>query len=161
MKYDVAVVGAGPGGLFAAKHAAALGLSVVLIEKRVDISTITRACCEQFIMDENYSGDTLSIELQIDDNANFNHPSVVTMVLCGAAGAEVACNDDRLSAAGAWIHRGALPYEVREKYLRLYYNNTTSNGTITLDAWLTSQLPQSDLGQQVFVSPVGNPSVVA
>jgi flavin-dependent dehydrogenase len=61
MMYDVAVAGAGPGGLIAAKRAAQLGLSVVLIEKRADISTITRACCEQFIMDENYSGDTLSI----------------------------------------------------------------------------------------------------
>ena len=61
MKYDVAVVGAGPCGLFAAKTAAEIGLSVVLIEKRSDISTITRCCCEQFIMDENYSGDTLSI----------------------------------------------------------------------------------------------------
>jgi digeranylgeranylglycerophospholipid reductase len=61
MKYDVAVVGAGPGGLFAALTAARQGLSVALIEKREDISTITRACCEQFIMDKNYSGDTLSI----------------------------------------------------------------------------------------------------
>jgi len=68
MKYDVAVVGAGPGGLLAAKTAAELGLSVVLIEKRTDISTITRCCCEQFIMDENYSGDTLSIT---DNKINF------------------------------------------------------------------------------------------
>ena len=61
MKYDVAVVGAGPGGLLAAKTAAQLGLSVMLIEKRSDISVITRCCCEQFIMDDNYSGDTLRI----------------------------------------------------------------------------------------------------
>ena len=33
MTYDVAVVGAGPGGLFAAKTAAQLGLSVVLDRK--------------------------------------------------------------------------------------------------------------------------------
>jgi len=52
--YDVAIVGAGPGGLIAAKTAAENGLKVVLIEKRKDISQITRACCEQFIMDENY-----------------------------------------------------------------------------------------------------------
>ena len=57
--YDVAIVGAGPGGLMAAKTAAEKGLKVVLIEKRKDISRITRACCEQFIMDENYSGDTI------------------------------------------------------------------------------------------------------
>jgi flavin-dependent dehydrogenase len=70
MTYDVAVVGAGPGGLFAAKTAAQLGLSVVLIEKRSDISKITRACCEQFIMDENYSGDTLAI---VDNKVHFTN----------------------------------------------------------------------------------------
>ena len=59
--YDVAIVGAGPGGLIAAKTAAENGLKVVLIEKRKDISQITRACCEQFIMDENYSGDTIEV----------------------------------------------------------------------------------------------------
>ena len=60
--YDLAVVGAGPAGLMAAKTAAEQGLNVVLLEKRPQISEITRACCEQFIMDENYSGDTLRIE---------------------------------------------------------------------------------------------------
>lgn len=60
--YDLAIVGAGPGGLMAAKTAAEQGLNVAVIEKRKDVSKITRACCEQFIMDENYSGDTLSIE---------------------------------------------------------------------------------------------------
>jgi len=59
--YDVAIVGAGPGGLMAAKTAAQNGLKTVLIEKRKDISKITRACCEQFIMDDNYSGDTLEV----------------------------------------------------------------------------------------------------
>ena len=42
--YDVAIVGAGPGGLMAAKTATEKGLKVVLIEKRKDISQITRAC---------------------------------------------------------------------------------------------------------------------
>ncbi len=60
--YDIAIVGAGPGGLMAARTAAEKGLKTVLIEKRKDISQITRACCEQFLMDENYSGDTLKVE---------------------------------------------------------------------------------------------------
>ena len=34
MMYDVAIVGAGPGGLMAARTAAKKGLKVVLIEKR-------------------------------------------------------------------------------------------------------------------------------
>ncbi len=61
MTYDLIVVGAGPGGLLAAKTAAEQGLKVAVIEKRKDISKITRACCEQFIMDENYSGDTIEV----------------------------------------------------------------------------------------------------
>ncbi len=62
MMYDVAIVGAGPAGLMAAKTAAGKGLKVVLIEKNLDISKIKRACCMQFIMDKNYEGETIRIE---------------------------------------------------------------------------------------------------
>jgi len=62
MGYDVAVVGAGPAGLMAAKTAAEHGLKTVLIEKRKDVSKITRACCQQFIMDENFQGETITLE---------------------------------------------------------------------------------------------------
>jgi len=40
MIYDVAVVGAGPAGLMAAKTAAEKGLNVVAIEKRRNVSNI-------------------------------------------------------------------------------------------------------------------------
>lgn len=60
--HDVAIVGAGPAGLHAAKWAAKKGLSVALIEKRNDISKITRYCSEHLILDENYNGDTLIVE---------------------------------------------------------------------------------------------------
>ncbi len=60
--YDVCIVGAGPAGLMAAKTAAGKGLKVVLIEKNPNISKIKRACCMQFIMDENYEGETIRIE---------------------------------------------------------------------------------------------------
>ncbi len=62
MSYDVAIVGAGPGGLHAAKWAAGKGLKVVLIEKRKDISKITRYCSEHIILDEDYNGDTIRVE---------------------------------------------------------------------------------------------------
>ncbi len=60
--YDLAIVGAGPAGLMASKTAAELGLKVMLIEKKKDISKITRACCQQLIMDEGFQGDTLKIQ---------------------------------------------------------------------------------------------------
>ncbi len=62
MVYDVAIVGAGPAGLMTTKTAAENSLKTVLIERRNDISTITRACCQQLIMDENYQGETIKLE---------------------------------------------------------------------------------------------------
>jgi flavin-dependent dehydrogenase len=60
--YDLAIVGAGPGGLHTAKLAAKKGLKVALIEKRKDISKMTRYCSEHIILDENYNGDTIIVE---------------------------------------------------------------------------------------------------
>lgn len=105
------------------------------------------------------SADTLSIELQNDAVNTFNGAGLlIWMLLSGAAGAELAGTVARLATAGAWIYRGVLPYECSLRYLRLYYNNTTSNGTFTIDAWLALSV-QSDIGKnaQVWVSPVGNP----
>jgi len=100
--------------------------------------------------------DTLSIEVQVDDNSSFTSAKTVFMPLVGAAGAEVLASDARLDTAGDWIWRACLPYGINERYLRLYYNNTTTVGTFTIDAWL-EEVAQSDLGEQVFVSNVGNP----
>ena len=60
--YDLAIVGAGPGGLHTAKWAAKKGLTVILIEKRKDISKITRYCSEHLILDEGYNGDTVLVD---------------------------------------------------------------------------------------------------
>lgn len=62
MMYDVAIVGAGPGGLHAAKWSAEKGLKVALIEKRKDVSKVTRYCSEHIILDEGYNGDTIVVE---------------------------------------------------------------------------------------------------
>ena len=48
MKYDLIVVGGGPGGLMAAKKAAEDGLKVLLIERKKNISEILRACLQVF-----------------------------------------------------------------------------------------------------------------
>ena len=60
--YDLAIVGAGPAGLHTAKWAAKKGLTVILIEKRKDISKITRYCSEHLILDEGYNGDTVLVD---------------------------------------------------------------------------------------------------
>jgi flavin-dependent dehydrogenase len=62
MVYDVAIVGAGPAGLMAARTAAENGLKTVLIEKRHDITAIKRACCMQLKMDEDYEGETIRVK---------------------------------------------------------------------------------------------------
>ncbi len=62
MMYDLAIVGAGPGGLMAAREAAAAGLSVAVLERRTDISTVTRACCQQLIMDRDFQGESLRFD---------------------------------------------------------------------------------------------------
>ena len=50
-KYDLIIVGGGPGGLMAAKTAAEDGLKVVLIERKRDITEIDRACTQIFNID--------------------------------------------------------------------------------------------------------------
>jgi len=46
MKYDIIVVGGGPGGLMAAKTAAEDGLKVLLVERKNDIAKINRSCLQ-------------------------------------------------------------------------------------------------------------------
>jgi len=48
MKYDLIIVGGGPGGLMAAKTAAEDGLNVILIERKRNITEIHRACVSIF-----------------------------------------------------------------------------------------------------------------
>jgi digeranylgeranylglycerophospholipid reductase len=72
MLYDVAVVGAGPAGLMAALTASEAGLQTVLIERRKDIGSITRSCCQQLIMDEDFQGETVQLlpeEIRFTGNA--------------------------------------------------------------------------------------------
>lgn len=98
MTYDVAIIGAGPAGLMAAKAAAEQGLKTVLLEKRRDVSPITRACCEQLIMDRDFQGDTVRLEQGriVSQNNGFSIP-------CG--GRTIAVTDKYfISPAGRAIH---------------------------------------------------------
>ena len=103
------------------------------------------------------TGDTLSIEVQVDSAVGFGSPKIVLMPLVGADGIEIAGTDARLLTAGAWIYRGKLPFELNERHMRLMYRNSTSNGVFTIDAWL-SDGPASDFrGSQELFSDVGQP----
>jgi pyruvate/2-oxoglutarate dehydrogenase complex dihydrolipoamide dehydrogenase (E3) component len=50
MKYDVVVIGGGPGGLMAAKTAAENGLRVLLVERKKELCSINRACLQIFFL---------------------------------------------------------------------------------------------------------------
>lgn len=50
MKYDLIVIGGGPGGLMAAKTAAEDGLKVLLVERKKNITEINRACLSVFYL---------------------------------------------------------------------------------------------------------------
>ena len=62
MTHEVAVIGAGPAGLMAAKTAAEQGVKVVVVEKRSDVSRITRACWQHFIMDDGYENECIQLQ---------------------------------------------------------------------------------------------------
>lgn len=70
MLYDVVIAGAGPAGLMAALTAAGKGLRVVIVEKFTDVSKIHRACCQQFVMDENYENENIQVS---DGRITFPH----------------------------------------------------------------------------------------
>jgi len=105
--------------------------------------------------------DTLSIAFQTDADDGAGDPAgtwtTIFMPFCDAEGAEFLASVARLATAGAWIWRAPLPMEMIERHTRLYYENTTSTGTITIDAWINDGPPQSDFDKQIYVSPVGNP----
>jgi flavin-dependent dehydrogenase len=61
-KYDLIVVGAGPAGLMASIVTAEAGLKVLLIERKKNVSKITRSCCAQWITEPMTHGESLSVE---------------------------------------------------------------------------------------------------
>ncbi len=78
MKYDVVVVGGGPGGLVAAKTAAEDGLKVLLIERKKNLTEVNRTCGQTFFLAGKYKGATESgiycyrdpVKVEIAPNTN-------------------------------------------------------------------------------------------
>jgi len=75
MKYDLIVVGAGPGGLMAAKTAAEDGLKVLLLERKKDITRIKRDCAQIFYVGD-LTFDRQSRQLKPHGNAYIEPVSV-------------------------------------------------------------------------------------
>ena len=60
--FDLIVVGAGPAGLMTAKRAAELGLKVIVLELKKDISKVKRACSAQFVTDDGYENERVEVK---------------------------------------------------------------------------------------------------
>lgn len=60
MKFDVVIVGGGPGGLVAAKTAAEDGLKVLLLERKRNLTEVNRTCGQTFFLAGKYKGATES-----------------------------------------------------------------------------------------------------
>ena len=85
MKYDLLIVGGGPGGLTAAKTAGEDGLKVLLIEKKKEITKINRVCSEVIVIqpggfstlrepsDKYIEPTSISVEIAADKNTFHFH----------------------------------------------------------------------------------------
>jgi flavin-dependent dehydrogenase len=129
MKYDLIVVGGGPGGLMAAKTAAEDGLKVVLVERKRNITEINRTCLQTFIINRltastemeagipNADGyiDPVSIEL-LPDKCRFHFP--VPGFSVDYDGSYVPYyNMIELSPSGYQIYR----YKPNDKFWAVFY----------------------------------------
>lgn len=77
---DLVVIGAGPGGLTAARTAAERGLRVVLVEGKKSISKITRTCAQIFYLTHIGSGQAyigqVKVEIGKDNRSRFLFPDI-------------------------------------------------------------------------------------
>ena len=67
-RYDVVVIGAGPGGLMTALTLAREGQDVLLLDVKKEIPKVNRCCCTALITDPITHGDTVTIQ---DNNIHF------------------------------------------------------------------------------------------
>lgn len=88
------------------------------------------------------------------DGSDDINAGILTIIGTGAMDGDNA----RIATAGAYILRCTLPYEASgQRYLQLYYAQTGTTNTITVDFSLSPSPPPSDRNMQVELSPVGVP----
>ena len=159
---DYSVVTAG----IIAARASTNYVDMVSVKSQMGVGSHAPFLCIRTAVAPTFATDTLSIELQCHEDITFGAGTPATTydytkvwtILGGPAGAELHADVDlRLTTAGAWIYRGQLPYECDERYVRLYYNQTATDGAFYIDAWLSDGPPSDFRGSQVLTSPVGNP----
>jgi len=126
MKYDLIVVGGGPGGLMAARTAAEDGLKVIVVERKRNIAEIHRSCVQIFYLLKKHpvSGrtrsdgyiDPVSVE-SYADKTRFNFP-VPGFSLDFHGCLRPYLNWLHLSPSGNIIYR----YEVNERPWGFYFD---------------------------------------
>jgi len=104
--FDLAVIGAGPGGLVAARTAADKGMKVVLVEPKKEVATITRSCAQIFYLTHIGSGQAytgpVKIEIRAGNKVKLLFPDIDLSVDYG--GIARACYDWRfLSPDGTCV----------------------------------------------------------
>ena len=62
MNSECIIIGAGPAGLMAALKLAEAGKQVLVIEQKLNMDKLNRACSMQFIIDDDYESDSLKLE---------------------------------------------------------------------------------------------------
>lgn len=146
----------------------ASGLSANMLDlgaviSRLGVGSQAPFLCIRMHISSTTDADTLSIEVRMSATQDSDDLSgTITTVFapyCGplkTADGEIAANHAR-SLAGKWLYRAPLPYEVNQRYVQLYFNNSATTGHFHLDAWLSEGPPSDFRGSQILVSDVGNP----
>ena len=105
----------------------------------------------------DYTTENETYELQLrkgtgTDGTDINAGAVIVLSTGAMNG-----NDARLATAGKYVLRCSLPFEANLRYLQLYYAQTGTTPTWTIDASLSPTKPPTDDNIQVTQSPVAVP----
>ena len=129
MKYDLIVVGGGPGGLMAAKTAAEDGLKVLLIERKRNITEINRSCSQIFYLYKKHpvtgsprgDGYIEPVSVECEANKTRFHFQVPGFSLYYSGCLRPYLNWIHLSPSGYRIYR----YKVNERPWGFYFHKET------------------------------------